>query len=91
VDLVGEDPPAVPVDDVGQLRHLAGGEDPAQRVVRVAEDEQVPSGPERVVDRVEIEGEQAGVAPHPDLDDLAAEELGHGEERHVGRSGQDDR
>jgi diguanylate cyclase (GGDEF)-like protein/PAS domain S-box-containing protein len=39
VDLVGEHPAAVPVDDVGQLRHLRLGEDSPERVVRVAEDQ----------------------------------------------------
>ena len=59
VDLVGEDAAAVPVDHVGQLRHLIPGEDAPKRVVGVAEDEQVSSGAERRRDRVEVEGEEA--------------------------------
>ena len=91
VDLVGEDPAAVPVHDGGQLGHLLLGEDPPERVVRVAEDDQVPAGPEGVPDRVQVQGEQAVVVPHPDLDDAAADEAGYGEEWHVGGRGQDDR
>ena len=91
VDLVGEDPAAVPVDHVGQLGDLLRGEDPAERVVRVAEDEQVPAGPEGVLDRVQVEGEEAVLVEHPDLDDLAAEVARHGQERHVRGRGQDDR
>ena len=91
VDLVGEDPPAVPFHHAGQLGHLRLGEDPPERVVRVAEDDQVPAGPEGVLDRVQVQGEEAAVVAHLDLDDLAAEETRHGKERHVGGRGQDDR
>jgi hypothetical protein len=91
VDLVGEDAAAVPVHDGGQLGHLVLGEDPAERVVGVAEDDQVAAGPEGVGDRVQVQGEEAVVITHPDLDDVAADEAGHGEERHVGGRGQDDR
>jgi hypothetical protein len=77
VDLVGEHPAAVPLDHVGQLGDLVRGEDPAERVVRVAEDEQVPAGPEGVLDRVQVEGEEAVLVAHPDLDDLAAEVARH--------------
>ena len=91
MDLVGEDPAAMPFDDAGQLRHFLPREDPAERVVRVAEDEQVSPGPEGILDRVKVEGEETGVVTHPYLDYLAAEHAGHGEERHVGGRGQDDR
>ena len=91
MDLIGEYPAVVPVDDVGQLGHFLEGEDPAERVVRVAEDEQVPSGAEGVLDRLEVEGEETSILAHPDLNDLAAEEARNGEERHVGGSRQDHR
>src|ERR1017187_9588850 len=48
-------------------------------------------GTEGAGDRVEVKGEEAGVVTHLYLDDLAAEEAWHGEERHVGGRGQDDR
>ncbi len=48
-------------------------------------------GTEGVLDCVEVEGEEAGVVMHRYLDDLAAEEAWHDEERHVRRRRQDDR
>src|ERR1700737_1209296 len=48
-------------------------------------------GTEGVLDCVEVEGEETGVVMHLYLDDLAAEEAWHGEERHVRGRGQDDR
>jgi hypothetical protein len=58
---------------------------------RVAEDQQMPAAAEHVIDCVEVQREETGVvAAHPHLDDLAAEERGHGEERHVRGRGQDD-
>ena len=43
------------------------------------------------VDAVEVEDVPAAVGGHRDLDDLAAEAAGHGEERHVGGGRQDHR
>ena len=91
VDLIGENAAAVPVHDRGQLRHLAGGEDAPDRVARVAEDQQLPPGTERILDRIQVEREEPGPVKHRDLDDLPAEEPRHDQERHVGRGGQDDR
>src|SRR6185312_13172582 len=49
---------AVSVHDGGELGHLVFGEDPPERVVGVTEDDQVAAGPEGVLNRVQVQGEQ---------------------------------
>src|SRR6266566_2518303 len=91
VYLVREDPAAVAVDDGGELRHLFQREHAAERVARAAEDDQVPAGQEGVLDRVEVEGEEPVLVVHLYLDDVAAQQAGHDQERHVRGRRQDDR
>jgi len=91
VHLVREDPAAVPLHHLGRPGHLVQRKHAAQRVVRAAEDEQVPADPERGVDPVQVQGEEPFVVVHLDLDDLAADQAWHDQERHVGRRRQDDR
>jgi hypothetical protein len=78
--------------------HLSPGrfqplEAAADRVAGVAEDEQMAAAPERRVDAVQVEGRAPvfGGDRHRDLDDLAPEGPGDGQERHVGGGRQDDR
>src|SRR5215469_15997169 len=85
-------PAAVPVYHAGELRDLVEREDAAEGVGRAAEDQQMAAGPEGLVDRVQVEREEATILlQHPDLDDLPAEIARHGQERHIGGRGQDDR
>ncbi len=90
VHLVGEDPSAVPVDDFADGGQFAGVEHPAQRIVRVAEHQQVSAlavGPVQGVEVVDV----PAARPHQaHLDDPAAEQAGDGEERGEGGNGNDD-
>jgi hypothetical protein len=91
VDLVGEHPAVVALDDLGDGAHLVGGEDPAGRVVRVDQHQEIPAGHERGVERIEVVDVAAALVRERQLDHLATSVQGQGDERHVGGRRQDHR
>ena len=91
VDLVGEHPPAVGLDDLAQRDELVPFVDATERVVRVAQHDEVAVAGERPGDALEVEAVGAVViGHHRHLDDLAVVVAGNHEERHVRRRRQDD-
>jgi len=89
VDLVGDDEGVVLLGQFGQRRQLLGGEDPAERVVGLAQDDGSCALGEGRLDPVHVQGAQAvGPGDHRDRDDLAVLQTWYLPERHVGRGGQ---
>ena len=72
VDLVGDHAGVVPPGEGGQRDELVGRRHPAERVVRVAEQQRAGAGPERVLDRGQVERGVVGVRVELDGDQLAA-------------------
>ncbi len=92
VDLVGDDPAAVPVDDLRQRGELRVGEGPAERVVGAAEQQGAGPGGEGGVDPVEVEGGSAvRSGAHGDVHLGPAGQVDDVEEGHVDWGGDDDR
>ncbi len=89
VDLVGDDPGPVPVDDLGEGQQLGPLEHPAERVVGVAEQHRAGTAGQGAVQRLEVEGRAPGHVGHRHVHLRAAGHLDDVEERHVDR-GRDD-
>ena len=91
VDLVGEDPAAVPVDHLAHRAQLVGGEHAPEGVVRVGQHQQLAARAEGGVEAVEVECGAPVDARGGHGDDLPPAQARQVEERHVGRGRQDHR
>lgn len=84
VHLVGEDASLTLRHQCADRPQFVGFHDPARRVVRVAQQQQVSAGGERGVQRVEVEDVPAACRPgHGDLEDVAAQQPRDDQERRV--------
>ncbi|MNI89242.1 hypothetical protein D3C73_1466220 [compost metagenome] len=89
-DLIGEHPSAIALHDIRDIDELLTAEHAADRVVGVAEDQQIAALVEGALEGVEVELVASVGHGQRHLDDLASSHRRDHEERHVRRSRHDD-